>query len=346
MLFNSFEFFLFLPCVLLLYYVLSQGYQNAFLLAASYFFYGFWDYRFLSLLVISTVVDFICGQKIHRAVQSQARRFWLTLSVCTNLGLLGFFKYFNFFCESFTVFLDRFGLSVSSPVLYVVLPVGISFYTFQTMSYTIDIYRRQAEPTRDFLSFALYVAYFPQLVAGPIERSTRLLPQILTCRRVDNEMISDGARLILTGYIQKVFIADSVAPYVDKAFQAPNGLAWSALLMSLYLFSIQIYCDFAGYSNIARGVSKLLGIDLMVNFRQPYLSTNITAFWRHWHISLSAWLKDYLYIPLGGNRHGRLNTYRNLMLTMLLGGLWHGASWTFVVWGGCMVYTFLFTNSL
>jgi D-alanyl-lipoteichoic acid acyltransferase DltB (MBOAT superfamily) len=332
-LFNSLSFLIFLPLVLLLYYRLTQRWQNRWLLGASYVFYGWWDYRFLSLILLSTVVDYLAGLAIHRTSDARRRRGFLTLSLVVNLGLLAMFKYFGFFVDSAAGLLGTFGLNPNFPLLHVVLPVGISFYTFQTLSYTIDIYRRQLTPTRDFLNFALFVSYFPQLVAGPIERARHLLPLIEAPRKVAWPAIGIGVELILIGFAKKVGIADAIAPLVDLRFDNPAEASGSELLLAAYLFSIQIYCDFSGYTDIARGVSKLFGIDLMRNFEQPYLSGSITEFWRRWHISLSSWLRDYLYIPLGGNRGGSFLTNRNLMLTMLLGGLWHGASWTFVVWG-------------
>jgi len=333
MLFNSFVFVAFLAIVLPLYYGLSHRWQNRMLVVASYVFYGFWDWRFCSLLLLSTLVDYSCGLALSNRPAGQRRNI-LLVSLAVNLGVLGFFKYFNFFVDSFRALLEPLGLAGAGPALDIVLPVGISFYTFQTLAYTIDVYRGRQEATRDFTGFALYVSFFPQLVAGPIERSTHLLPQLQKVRRVDNAMLASGAQLMLMGYVKKVGIADAVAPYVNPAFADPGAQSAGTLLFSLYLFALQIYCDFSGYSDIARGVSRLLGIDLMINFKQPYLSRDITEFWRRWHISLSTWLRDYLYIPLGGNRVGSFATYRNLMLTMLLGGLWHGAAWTFVVWGG------------
>ena len=334
MLFNSSVFFLFLLIVLAGYYSLRWRWQNVMLLIASYVFYGYWDWRFLSLLAISTIVDYICGLKIHLSNHPGIRKRYLFISVFANLGILGFFKYFNFFIGSADVLLQNIGLAASLPALRILLPVGISFYTFQTMSYTIDIYRNKMEPTRDFLTFALYVSYFPQLVAGPIERASRLLPQLLKERQVGWPEIGKGLELMMIGYLKKVGIADAIANMVDIRFQNPDLAGGFDLLLSAYMFGVQIYCDFSGYSDIARGVSKLLGINLMKNFEQPYLSQSITEFWRRWHISLSSWLRDYLYISLGGNRKGLFKTYRNLMLTMLLGGLWHGAGWTFVVLGG------------
>jgi alginate O-acetyltransferase complex protein AlgI len=334
MLFNSFVFVLFLAIVLPVYYALSHRWQNRFLLVASYVFYGYWDWRFLGLLAISTVLDFALALLIAGTDSPRRKKRRVALSVVVNLGILGFFKYFDFFVDSAAVLLESAGLQANLPMLRVVLPVGISFYTFQSMAYTIDVYRGIQPPTRNLLDFALYVAYFPQLVAGPIERASRLLPQIQSPRRVGQAQWERGAQLILWGYVKKVAIADGLAPYADAVFRDPSSFSGLSLWLGVYCFAVQIYCDFSGYTDIARGVSRLLGIELMENFRQPYLSRNITEFWRRWHISLSTWLRDYLYVPLGGNRRGPAMQYRNLMITMLLGGLWHGAAWTFVVWGG------------
>ena len=334
MLFNSLIFPVFLFVVLTVYVFLRHRAQTVWLLAASYYFYGYWDSRFLSLLLLSTVVDYYVGLAIDATDDARKRNSLLCLSLAVNLGVLGFFKYFNFFVDSAAVILESAGFSPHLPTLSVILPVGISFYTFQTLSYTIDIYRRQLKPTRDFLTFALYVAYFPQLVAGPIERAKHLLPLLAEPRRVSWRQIAVGVELIVIGYFKKVGVADTLGPLVDARFAHPGAASGADLLLAVYLFSFQIYCDFSGYTDIARGVSRLFGVDLMRNFNQPYLSRSITEFWRRWHISLSTWLRDYLYIPLGGNRGSALETYRNLMLTMLLGGLWHGAAWTFVIWGG------------
>ena len=333
MLFNSLIFLVFLAVVLVLYRCLTHRRQNLFLLVASYVFYGYWDWRFLSLLLISTAVDFYVGRGLHRTDARTQRRLWLAVSLVVNLGILGVFKYWGFFVDSAAAVLETWGLQSHRPVLSVVLPVGISFYTFQTLSYTFDIYRRRLEPTDRFLDFALFVSFFPQLVAGPIERAVNLLPQITRPRKVTRRHWITGLNLILIGYLRKVAIADTLAPIVDQVFAAPGGYTSGQLLTGVYAFCFQIYGDFAGYSDIARGVARLLGFELMVNFRAPYLSRTPAEFWRRWHISLSSWLRDYLYIALGGNRHGVWRTYRNLLVTMLLGGLWHGASWTFVVWG-------------
>ncbi len=334
MAFNSVQYLVFLAIVVGAYGLLTRRGQNGLLLIASYAFYAAWDWRFLSLLWISTVTDYFVGRGMGRAEGRAVRRRLLVVSLAVNLGLLALFKYFNFFADSAAALLESAGLNADWPTLNVVLPVGISFYTFQTLSYTIDVYRRRIEPTNDPLAFAVFVAFFPQLVAGPIERARRLLPQFAVRRSVARgEDLTTALHLIGLGLFKKVVIADAVAPHVDTAFQGAGSAGWVTLLVGVIGFALQIYGDFSGYSHIARGSARLLGIDLMINFNQPYLSRNISHFWRTWHISLSTWLRDYLYIPLGGNRGSGLATYRNLMLTMLLGGLWHGAAWTFVVWG-------------
>ncbi|NLE58267.1 MAG: MBOAT family protein [Planctomycetes bacterium] len=334
MLFNSFIFVCFLAVVLPLYYALSHKWQNRMLLAASYVFYGAWDWRFCFLLAGSTLVDFQIARSIDRTADQRRRKLLFLLSLLFGLGVLGLFKYCGFFVHSLNDLLAWLGLGQMHWAIKVILPVGISFYTFQSLSYTIDVYRRRLKPVDSLVDYGLYVSYFPQLVAGPIERASNLLPRIMTRRTVGPGHIAAGAQLVLMGYLKKIAIADAVAPYVEQIFSDPAACSSVKLLLGVYLFAVQIYCDFSGYSDIARGVSRWFGIELMINFRQPYLSADIVEFWRRWHISLSTWLRDYLYIPLGGNRHGRLNTYRNLMITMLLGGLWHGAAWTFVIWGG------------
>jgi alginate O-acetyltransferase complex protein AlgI len=333
MVFTSLAFAVFALIVLPLYWVLDHKRQNLMLLAASYVFYGWWDWRFLLLLWLSTIVDFYVARRMN-ARQGAARKRLMWLSVGLNLVYLGVFKYFNFFVESAGVALASVGVHASGPVLHIALPVGISFYTFQSISYIVDVYRSSREHTDDLVAFALYLAYFPHLVAGPIQRSTQLLPQLLVPRTVTQDMVERGAVLVLAGYFKKMVIADALAPIVASIFDLPAERSRSALLLGTYFFAAQIYCDFSGYTDIARGISRMMGIELRVNFRQPYLSATITDFWRRWHISLSDWLRDYLYISLGGNRGGKWQTYRNLMLTMLLGGLWHGASWNFVIWGG------------
>ena len=334
MLFNSYVFCAFFAVVLALHAVLRGRSRKALLLVASYVFYGYWDWRFLGLIALSTASDFVAAQLIERSPDRARKRAWLAAALTLNLGILGFFKYFDFFVESLSSVLVAAGLPGLKPVLNVVLPVGISFYTFQTMSYTIDVYRGHLKPSRNLLDFALFVSFFPQLVAGPIERATSLLPQIVSPRQRTAADLPEGAYLVLSGLFRKVVIADNLAAIANGIFSAdPSTLTGPEVVVGVYAFAFQIYGDFSGYSAIARGVARWLGYDLMVNFRMPYLSVSPSDFWRRWHISLSSWLRDYLYIPLGGNRHGTWNTYRNLMLTMLLGGLWHGAAWTFVAWG-------------
>jgi len=334
MLFNSLEFLIFFLIVYGLYICLNLKGQNRLLLIASYWFYGSWDWRFLSLIIISTLVDYFCGIMIHESADVKKRRRFLFCSIFVNLSILGFFKYCDFFVSSFQALLINFGISLNPTSLNIILPVGISFYTFQTMSYTIDIYRKEMVPTKKFLDFALFVSFFPQLVAGPIERAKRLLPQILNQRSITVEGLYKGIYLIIWGLFQKVFIADNLAKIVDPVFASLAPYNGFEVIIAVYAFAIQIFCDFAGYSNIAIGLGKCMGINLMTNFNLPYFSKNPSEFWQRWHISLSSWLKDYLYIPLGGNRKGQVRTICNLMITMLLGGLWHGASWTFVLWGG------------
>lgn len=334
MLFNSWTFLLFILVVLPLYYRLPFNRQNTLLLVASYIFYAAWDWRFLGLLWLSTLVDFFIARHIDQSDNRRFRKMLLIASVCVNLGVLGFFKYFNFFADSTARVLTSIGFEPTYTTLYIVLPVGISFYTFQTMAYTIDVYRRRQPAISNIIDYALYVSYFPQLVAGPIERAQNLIPQIQSPRFVSKASFQSGIQLILWGYLKKVAIADSLAPLVSTIFDQPGQHDSFALLLGTYCFALQIYGDFSGYSDIARGISRLMGIELMVNFKQPYLARNITDFWRRWHISLSTWLRDYLYVPLGGNRSGSFNQNRNMMITMLLGGLWHGAGWNFILWGG------------
>ncbi len=303
-------------------------------LAGSYLFYGWWDWRFLSLIAISTLVDFSLGAAIHKEqTDEKKRRRLLILSMVLNLGFLGFFKYFNFFTDSFVAMLQGFGLNPSVHTLDIILPVGISFYTFQSMSYTIDIYRRQLEPEPDWVKFATFVAFWPQLVAGPIVRASDFLPQFRKDHTWNWERFTSGSAQVLWGFFKKVAIADSLAPFVDQCWAEPMAFTSINLWVAVVFYSFQIYCDFSGYSDIAIGFARMLGFDFPKNFRTPYFSQNFSEFWTRWHISLSSWLRDYLYIPLGGNRFGTVKTYRNLMLTMLLGGLWHGANWTFVFWG-------------
>jgi len=334
MVFNSLTFLVFLGIVLLLYYRLKHRGQNWMLLAASYLFYGWWDYRFLALLLFTTFFDYFCALWIEGETRQGRRRLLLISSMVVNLSALCIFKYFNFFAQSLQNSLAVFGITLSFPMLHVVLPVGISFYTFLSMSYTIDVYRRELAPTRNPTDFMLYVAFFPHLVAGPIVRASILLPQCQKPRSIVPEEVANGLWLILMGYVKKVVIADRLAQVVQWGFsKGTPAFADANSWLILYAFAFQIYGDFSGYTDIARGVSKLMGFELVENFRAPYLVTNPSSFWRHWHISLSTWLRDYLYIPLGGNRGGSFKTYRNLMATMLLGGLWHGAGAAYVLWG-------------
>jgi D-alanyl-lipoteichoic acid acyltransferase DltB (MBOAT superfamily) len=335
MLFNSFVFFVFLAVVLPIFYCLpTKASKNVFLLIASYVFYGYWDWRFCALLILSTIIDFYIGLKIHNARTAQLSKRYFLVSLITNLGILGVFKYFNFFIESFQTLSEKLGWQLDMLHLNVILPVGISFYTFQTLSYSIDVYRKKLKPAENIIDFALFVSIFPQLVAGPIERASDLLPQLTVKLKPSIEQIKQGVVLIVMGLFRKVIIGDSAGRYVDNIFSNMAHYSSYELIFGLIMFSIQIYADFSGYSHIARGTAKMLGVELMKNFEQPYLSQNITEFWRRWHISLSTWLKDYLYIALGGNRKGTISTYVNIIITMLLGGLWHGASWNFVIWGG------------
>ena len=334
--FNSFVFLEFFLVVLAVYVGLRSRHriQNLSLLAASYVFYGYWDARFLGLILLSTAIDYGCALGISASGSPRVRRRYLLLSVAANLGILGFFKYFNFFTDSFAALLRAGGARAEGFGLDIVLPVGISFYTFQSLSYTIDVYRGVAKPARSFTDFALYVAFFPQLVAGPIERARHLLPQIAAPRTIDAGSVNAGLYLLLFGFFKKLVIADNLArAVVEPVFADPSGFAGLDLALAAVAFSFQIYCDFSGYSDIARGVCKMMGFDLMINFKLPYFARSPREFWSRWHVSLSTWLRDYLYVPLGGNRGGRRRTQRNLFLTMLLGGLWHGAAWTFVLWG-------------
>ena len=336
MAFNSYLFWLFFVVVIGLYRLLPHRGQNRLLLVASYVFYGAWDARFLLLIALSTIVDFFVARQVARAPRKSglAKR-WCALSITVNLGILGVFKYFDFFASSFARLLEAlFNYHADPLALNIILPVGISFYTFQTLSYTIDVYRGQTTPATNLLDFGLYVAFFPQLVAGPIERSHRLLPQIINPRKRREDDFANGLYLVVTGLFAKIVIADNMAFICNGIFAAPaSEVGGIDRMVGIYAFAFQIYGDFYGYSAIARGISLWMGIDLMANFRMPYFARSPSDFWQRWHISLSSWLRDYLYIPLGGNRGGKLLTYRNLMLTMLLGGLWHGAGWTFVCWG-------------
>ena len=315
------------------YFLLPPRFRWAFLLGASYYFYMCWKAEYLVLIVISTLIDYVAGLRMGKTAVRSRRKKYLLLSLVANLGILFTFKYANFFSESLRVALNQFNIFYDMPMFDLLLPVGISFYTFQSMSYTIDVYRGEQQPERHLGKFALYVAFFPQLVAGPIERSLRLLPQFDRVFKFDYERVVSGLRLMLWGFFKKLVIADRLAIYVNEAYNHPAEYQGLTLLLATYFFAIQIYCDFSGYSDIAIGAARVMGYDLMTNFRQPYFSKSISEFWRRWHISLSTWFRDYLYIPLGGNRVGKQRWYFNLFAVFVISGLWHGANWTFVVWG-------------
>lgn len=344
MLFNSLDFALFLPLVFLLYWFVARRslkQQNVLLLLASYVFYAQWDWRFLFLIVISSFVDYFASYGMTTTEDPRRRKLFLILSLLVNLGFLGFFKYYNFFAENFSQAFTLFGSSIEANRLSIVLPVGISFYTFQTLSYSIDVYRKKLEPTRDLVAFFAYVAFFPQLVAGPIERATNLLPQFRKSRSFDYSQAADGMRQILWGLFKKMVVADNCAPHVDAIFGAHADYSGSTLIVGAIFFAFQIYGDFSGYSDIAIGTSRLFGFNLMKNFDFPYFSRDIAEFWRRWHISLSTWFRDYLYIPLGGSRGGTSMRVRNTFIIFIVSGFWHGANWTFVVWGALNALYFL-----
>ncbi|MEI6234527.1 MAG: MBOAT family protein [Planctomycetota bacterium] len=331
--FNSFAFLAFFAVVFPLYCVLNFRWQNRMLLAASYLFYGWVEPRFLCLMALTTIIDFFIGIRIGDAEAETTRKRWTVASIVMNLAILGVFKYYDFFALSIAENLGRIGITLNPLLIKVGVPAGISFYTFHEISYTVDVYRKHIRPARKFEDFAVFISFFPQLVAGPIGRASWQMPQFEKPRRMTWQGWCEGALLMLFGFFKKMAVADAMAPFAAKVFSNPHVCSRSQLLIGLYCFSIQIYADFSGYTDIARGLARLMGFDLIENFNQPYFATNITDFWRRWHISLSTWLRDYLYIPLGGNRGGKFNTYRNLFLTMFLGGLWHGASWKFAVWG-------------
>jgi len=335
MLFNSLEYLIFLPTVFILYWLLRSNYkkQNVLLLIASYTFYGFWDWRFLSLIIYSSIIDYIIALKLHDTANKKKRKNLLLLSLVSNLGLLAVFKYYNFFTDSFASLMSFIGWQVDFATLNIILPLGISFYTFQTLSYTIDVYRRDFAPTKDIVAFFTFVSFFPQLVAGPIERASNLLPQIESKRFFSKKWFHDGLFQIFIGLFRKIVIADNLAIYVNSIYADPEVHNSSTLLIATLFFTLQIYFDFAGYSDIAIGSAKLLGFEFKQNFNLPYFSKSISELWRRWHISLSTWLRDYLYYSLGGSKFGPLLTFRNIMITMILAGFWHGNTWNFVIWG-------------
>ena len=336
MLFNSLHFAIFLPIVFLLYWFATKGnlrLQNILLLVSSYFFYACWDWRFLFLLVFSTLLDYYTGIKMSDAKNQTSKKFWFWLSISINLGFLGIFKYYNFFAESFANALENVGLNANPWTLTVILPVGISFYTFHGLSYVIDIYKDRIKAEKNFIDYSVFVSFFPLLVAGPIERATHLLPQIQKKRTFDYVKAVDGLRQILWGLFKKVVIADQCAEYANQIFNNSADYSGSTLILGAIFFTFQIYGDFSGYSDIAIGTARLFGIELLRNFAFPYFSRDIAEFWRRWHISLSTWFRDYLYIPLGGSKGGTLMKVRNTFIIFIVSGFWHGANWTFIVWG-------------
>lgn len=335
MLFNSIDFAIFFPIIFFLYWLVSDKIvlRNALILMASYVFYGWWDWRFLLLIIISSIVDFYVGKAIFKNKEQGKRKRLLLVSLLVNLGFLVYFKYSNFFIETFVDSFRLFGKELEVTTLNIILPVGISFYTFQTLSYTIDIYRRKIEPTKDRLAFFTFVAFFPQLVAGPIERASRLLPQFLRLNKFNYNQVKSGLLLMAFGLFKKMVIADRAAVLVNQVYNNPGDFQGFEIIIATILFAFQIYCDFSGYSDIAIGAARTMGFDLMKNFDSPYFSLSITDFWRRWHISLSTWFRDYVYIPLGGSREGQYKTYANLFIVFLVSGLWHGAAMTFIIWG-------------
>jgi D-alanyl-lipoteichoic acid acyltransferase DltB (MBOAT superfamily) len=336
MLFNSFEYVVFLPLVFLVYWLIKPEkfrWQNGLLIISSYIFYGVWDYRFLFLLIFSTSLDYLSGLMIHQAQTKLRKKIWLLTSIIINLGFLGFFKYYNFFIESFAELLQQFGLQPHLWTLQVILPVGISFYTFHGLSYVLDIYKEKIAPTKNIVDYSLFVSFFPLLVAGPIERATHLLPQIQKPRQFDMLRATDGLKQILWGFFKKIVIADNCAGIVNQVFDHYDTMPAYGLIIGAVCFSFQIYGDFSGYSDIALGSARLLGIELLRNFSYPYFSRDIAEFWRRWHISLTTWFRDYIYIPLGGSRVSKAKIIRNTFIIFLVSGFWHGANWTYIAWG-------------
>jgi alginate O-acetyltransferase complex protein AlgI len=331
MLFNSLEFLVYFPLVVAVYFLIPHRFRWLWLLGASYWFYMAWRPVYALVLVAITIVDFASGILIDRATTQRAKRGFLTLSIASNLSILFFFKYFNFLNDSLRSLV---GAAYSIPALDVILPIGISFHTFQSLSYTIDVYLGRKEPERHVGIFALFVAFFPQLVAGPIERATTLLPQFRERHAFVEARVASGLRLMLWGFFKKLVVADRLALYVDEVYSKPDAHGGSQLLLATYFFAFQIFCDFSGYTDIARGAARVMGYELVLNFDRPYHAASLSEFWRRWHISLSTWFRDYLYVPLGGSRHGRSRHLTNLMVVFLVSGLWHGANWTYVVWGG------------
>lgn len=344
MLFNSLEFAIFLPVVFALYWFVTNKnlrLQNALIVVASYVFYGWWDWRFLLLIVFSTVIDFSVGLLLKKQNQAPKRKALLWVSIIANLGVLCFFKYYNFFLDNFIGAFSLFGMQLNANSLNIILPVGISFYTFQTLSYTIDVYKGKLKPTSDFIAFSAFVSFFPQLVAGPIERATHLLPQFYSKRVFNSSKAADGLRQILWGLFKKVVIADNFAGFANEIFNNSDQMDGSTLVLGAVFFAFQIYGDFSGYSDIAIGTSRLFGFDLMQNFNFPYFSRDIAEFWRKWHTSLSTWFRDYLYIPLGGSKGSAIMKVRNTIIIFIVSGFWHGANWTFIIWGALNAFYFI-----
>ncbi|MDB2415662.1 MBOAT family protein [bacterium] len=344
MLFNSIEFAFFLPIVFCLFWLFNKNLnlQNGILLLSSYYFYSCWDWRFLSLILFSTIVDYCVGLGLKNESHSVSKRkllLWISISV--NIGLLGFFKYYNFFIDQFTTAFTLFGTSFEGSSINIILPVGISFYTFQTMSYTIDAYRKKIEPTTNLLAFSAFVSFFPQLVAGPIERASSFLPQFIKKKQFDYTTAVDGMRQILWGLFKKMIIADNCAEIANTIFNSPADHSASTLVLGAVFFAFQIYGDFSGYSDIAIGTARLFGFNLMKNFSFPYFSRDIAEFWRRWHISLSSWFRDYVYIPLGGSKASKTKQIRNVFIVFIVSGFWHGANWTFIIWGALNALFFL-----
>ena len=336
MIFNSVDFGIFFPLVFFLYWLFFRNsilLRNVFLILVSYFFYGWWDWRFLSLIMISSAVDFYVGQKLSTVEEKRTRKKWLYLSVIVNLGFLGFFKYYNFFVDSFINSFSVIGVDFDPSRLNIILPVGISFYTFQTLSYTFDVYYKKIQATKDVFAFFAFVSFFPQLVAGPIERAKDLLPQFLKKQEIDYASLKSGLLLIAFGLFKKIVIADRLAIFVNGAYGDVGNLGGLASIFAVIFFAFQLYLDFSAYSDIAIGSARMLGFKLSTNFNRPYLSSSFSDFWKRWHISLSSWFKDYVYIPLGGNRGGKSKHIKNIIIVFALSGLWHGASWNFVIWG-------------
>jgi alginate O-acetyltransferase complex protein AlgI len=337
MVFNSITFLIFFISFFIIYWTIAKRARlkitNLFILLCSYLFYGWWDWRFLGLILFSSVIDYLVALQLEKTSDQKKRKALLCISIFTNIGLLSFFKYYNFFVDSLIALFESFAIPFNVATLSIVLPVGISFYTFQALSYTIDVYRKRLKACNDPVAFLTFVAFFPQLVAGPIERAKELLPQFYEKKKFSYPAVIAGLRLMLWGFFQKIVIADNLAPLVEKVYGAPENYSGLCILMATFGFAFQIYCDFAGYSNIAIGAAKTLGFYLSPNFSTPYFSSSFTDFWRRWHISLSSWFKDYVYIPLGGNRKNKFRTNINLLLTFTLSGLWHGAASTFILWG-------------